>query len=69
MGDCFRLTWIARPGEQRLPCKTGDVLYEGFGFPNGERSIAVAYWFTEALSQSMQARIEARAQAKTAAEA
>jgi hypothetical protein len=56
VGDCFRLTWRARPGEPRLPSEPGDVLYEGFGFPNSERSIAVVYWFTESLSRAMEAK-------------
>ena len=63
VGDCFRLTWRARPGEDRLPSEPGDVLYEGFGFPNSERSIVVAYWFTEQLSAAMEAKYAARAEA------
>jgi hypothetical protein len=63
VGDCFRLTWRARPGEARLPSQPGDVLYEGFGFPNSERSIVVAYWFTAELSKRMEARIAAATKA------
>jgi hypothetical protein len=53
VGDCYKLTWRARRDEKTMPCKPGDVLYEGFGFPNGERSICVAYWFTEELSRNL----------------
>jgi hypothetical protein len=59
VGDCFRLTWRARPGEARLPSQPGDLLYEGFGFPNSDRSIVVAYWFTESLSAAMEAKYAA----------
>jgi hypothetical protein len=61
VGDAFRLTWRARPGEDRLPSEPGDLLYEGFGFPNSDRSICVAYWFTEELSKRMQEKYSALA--------
>jgi hypothetical protein len=59
VGESFRLTWRARPGEQRLPAKPGQALFEGMGFPNTDRSIVVAYWFTEEVSRAMEARIAA----------
>jgi hypothetical protein len=61
VGDCYRIFWRARPGEDRLPSQPGDLLYEGIGFPNGERSICVAYWFTQDLSERMFEKYAARA--------
>jgi hypothetical protein len=59
VGQCFRLTWHARSGEPRLPAKAGDLLFEGLGFPNGERSIVVAYWFSDEISKRMEAKLAA----------
>lgn len=61
IGDAFRLTWRARAGEDRLPSKPGDILYEGIGFASGDRSICVAYWFTEELTRKMERKYAARA--------
>jgi hypothetical protein len=62
VGDAFRIEWRAREGEDRLPSEPGDLLYEGIGFPNSDRSICVAYWFTEELSQRMVEKYAAMAE-------
>jgi hypothetical protein len=63
VGDGFRLTWRARPGEARIPAKAGDVLFEGFGFANTDRSIVATYWIPEAVSSAMEAKFAAAAKA------
>jgi hypothetical protein len=56
-GDCFRLTWRARPETNPLPVEAGGVTFEGFGFPNGERSIVVAYWMSAGVSAALESRM------------
>jgi|SRR6516162_5621191 hypothetical protein len=60
VGDCYRLTWRNRAGNA-LPTPPGVVVFEGFGFPNTERSIAVAYWLSDALTQALEARAKGAA--------
>lgn len=55
VGESFRLTWRQREGNPHIPVPVGDVVFEGFGFPNGERSIVVGYWMTEATTAAMAA--------------
>jgi hypothetical protein len=56
-GDCFRLTWRARPETNPLPVEPGGVTFEGFGFPNSDRSIVVAYWMSDQVSSALAARM------------
>lgn len=51
----YRLTWRNREGNRLIPVPPGDLVFEGFGFPNGERSIVVAYWMVEKTSAAMRA--------------
>ena len=44
VGDAYRLTWRNGPDNALIPVPPGEVVFEGFGFPNSERSIVVAYW-------------------------
>jgi hypothetical protein len=53
-GASFRLTWRARPETNPLPVQPGEVTFEGFGFPNSERSIVVTYWMSEAVSTALE---------------
>jgi hypothetical protein len=55
VGDGFRLTWRNRAGNS-LPVPPGCVVFEGFGFCNSERSIAVAYWLSAELTAALEAR-------------
>jgi hypothetical protein len=56
VGDCFRLEWRSRSGDDPLACEADELLYEGFGFPNSDRSIVVAYWFSEGLNRRLAPR-------------
>jgi hypothetical protein len=58
-GECFRITWRARPETNPLPVETGEVAFEGFGFPNSDRSIVVAYWISEPVSAAIEERMKA----------
>jgi hypothetical protein len=55
VGACYRLTWRARPESNPLPVADGGVTFEGFGFPNSERSIVVAYWMSTEVSAALEA--------------
>jgi hypothetical protein len=58
VGEAFRLTWRNRPGNT-LPVAPGCVVFEGFGFCNTERSLAVAYWLSAELTEALEARAAA----------
>jgi hypothetical protein len=58
-GDCFRLTWRARPETNPLPVQPGEVTFEGFGFPNSDRSIVVAYWLSAGVSSALESMMAA----------
>jgi hypothetical protein len=45
--QAYRLTWRNRAGNVFIPAAPGDVVFEGFGFPNTDRSIVVAYWMVD----------------------
>ncbi|MFC3172824.1 hypothetical protein ACFOD9_01015 [Novosphingobium bradum] len=60
VGDAYRLTWRTHPDDSRLSSTPDELLYEGIGFPNSDRSICVAYWFTQGLSERMMARMAAQ---------
>jgi hypothetical protein len=62
IGEGYRLTWRNRAGNA-LPTPPGAIVFEGFGFPNAERSIAVAYWLSEELTAALEARASGKAQA------
>ena len=55
VSDGYRLTWRNRKGNIAIPVDEGAVVFEGFGFPNSESSIVVAYWMTEQTSAAMMA--------------
>jgi hypothetical protein len=54
-GDGYRLTWRNRGVNRTIPVQEGDVVFEGFGFPNSEDSIVVTYWMSEQTSMAMMA--------------
>jgi hypothetical protein len=60
-GDCFRLTWRARPETNPLPVAPGEVTFEGFGFPSGERRIVVAYWMSAGVSSALESLMSSAA--------
>ena len=41
LGDAYRLTWRNRADDDRAP---GEIVFEGFGFPTSDRSMALTYW-------------------------
>jgi hypothetical protein len=53
-----RLTWRNRKGNASIPVEPGGLVFEGFGFPNSDRSIVVAYWMVESASKAVTARRE-----------
>ena len=53
VGEGYRLTWRNRKGNLTIPVDEGAVVFEGFGFPNSDKSIVVTYWMTEATSTAM----------------
>lgn len=55
-GASYRLTWRHRSQNVSLPAAVGEVVYEGIGFPNGERSMAIAYWMAERVSAAIEGR-------------
>lgn len=63
VGDGFRLLWRNRPETRTIPVEPGRVVFEGFGFPNSDRSIVVAYWMTEDASAQMVRAYQTRASA------
>ena len=56
VGDGYRLTWRNRKGNLTIPVEEGALVLEGFGFPNSDKSIVVAYWMTEETSAAMMGR-------------
>jgi len=56
--DGHRLTWRNREGNVLIPVEPSGLVFEGFGFPNTDRSIVVAYWMVESASEAMIARRE-----------
>jgi hypothetical protein len=58
VGEGYALTWKNRPSNISIPAPEGEVVLEGFGFPNGDKSIVVGYWMSESVSQRMMARAE-----------
>lgn len=40
-GEGYRLYWRNRPDNAHIPVAAGDLVFEGFGFPTDERTIAV----------------------------
>jgi hypothetical protein len=57
VGEGFRLTWANKATNPTLPMEPGMRVFEGFGFPNSDRSIVVAYWMTEEASARMASAI------------
>ena len=53
VGDAYRLTWRNRPGNALIPVPAGDVVFEGFGFRNTDRSIVVAYWMLDTAASAL----------------
>jgi len=49
-GGAYRLVWKLQADGGFIPGKKGDIVFQGFGFPNNETSIVVAYWMTEEIS-------------------
>ncbi len=56
VGNCYRLTWRHRRQNVRLPVAVGEVVFEGIGFPNGDRSMAISYWMAEKVSFAIEHR-------------
>jgi hypothetical protein len=56
VGISSHLTWRNRPEKVRLPAAPGEVVDEGLGFPNGDRSMVPAYWMVEKLAQALHER-------------
>lgn len=56
VGESYCLVWRNRPENTRIPVEAGEVVFEGFGFPNGEDTIVVAYWMTDAASAAMRSK-------------
>jgi hypothetical protein len=52
-GEGYVLTWKNRPANARIAAAAGEVVFNGFGFPNSEKSIVVAYWMSEPTSKAM----------------
>lgn len=57
VGRSYGLTWRNRPEDAGLPAASGEVVFEGIGFPSGDRSMVLAYWMAEKVSSAMQASI------------
>ncbi|VBA40376.1 hypothetical protein [Mycobacterium attenuatum] len=55
-GASYRLTWRHRSHIVSLPAAVGEVVFEGIGFANGERSMAIAYWMAERVSAAIERR-------------
>lgn len=55
-GASYRLTWRHRRQNVSLPAAVGEVIFEGIGFPSGDRSMAVSYWMTEQVSAAIERR-------------
>ncbi|UGT93091.1 hypothetical protein [Mycobacterium ostraviense] len=55
-GASYRLTWWHRSQNVSLPAAVGVTVYEGIGCPNGERSMAIAYWMAERVSAAIEGR-------------
>ncbi|WP_373167936.1 hypothetical protein [Mycobacterium marinum] len=55
-GATYRLTWRHRRQNVSLPAAVGEVIFEGIGFPSGDRSMAVSYWMTEQVSAAIERR-------------
>jgi hypothetical protein len=54
VGDGYSITWRNRPGNATIPVEPGTLVFEGFGSPNSDSSIVVAYWMTEPVSEAME---------------
>jgi hypothetical protein len=54
VGASYRLTWRHRRQNVRLPAAIGEVVFEGIGFPNGDRSMAITYWMAEKVSAAIE---------------
>lgn len=55
-GGSYRLSWRNREGNAFVPVPAGELVFEGFGFPNSDRSIVVAYWMVEKASAALRNR-------------
>jgi hypothetical protein len=53
VGDAYRLTWRNRPENALIPAGASDVVFEGFGFHNSDRSIVVAYWMLDKVASAL----------------
>jgi hypothetical protein len=51
--QAFRLTWRNRAGNAFIPAEPGDVVFEGFGFSNTDRSIVVTYWMVDKVASPL----------------
>ncbi|MCV7198114.1 hypothetical protein [Mycobacterium angelicum] len=56
VGESFQLTWRHRRENVRLPALAGEVIFEGIGFPTGERTMALTYWMSQKLSAAIELR-------------
>jgi hypothetical protein len=66
VGEGLRLAWRNRPGNS-LPVAPGVVVFEGFGFQNSDRSIAVVYWLSAEVTEALEARAASRQSASDGA--
>jgi hypothetical protein len=53
VGQAYRLTWRNRAENLLIPAAVGDVVFEGFGFQNTDRSIVVAYWMVDEVATAL----------------
>jgi hypothetical protein len=57
VGQSYGLTWRNRAENAGLPAASGEVVFEGIGFPSGDKSMILAYWMAETSSRiSLNAR-------------
>jgi hypothetical protein len=53
VGQAYRLTWRNRAENTFIPAAPGDIVFEGFGFANTDRSIVVAYWMVDKVAATL----------------
>lgn len=56
VGESYHMTWRHRRDNVRLPALAGEVIFEGIGFPTGERTLALTYWMSQKLSAAIELR-------------
>lgn len=55
-GPAYRLIWRHRRQNVSLPAAVGEVVFEGVGLPDGDRSLAISYWMAEEVSAAIERR-------------